>query len=201
MVTAIIMAGKMRSSSSRKAWRPSFAPTESQPALRHCDHPGCPVGAEHRAPQARDRLNEYYWFCLAHVREYNLAWNYYAGMGPDEIEAETRKDATWQRPTWPLGLQGNKRRFSFTVHDPFDVMDKDTEDRHAKTRAPPTPEEEAMKVLDLNGPITFDMLKARYKELVKRHHPDANNGDKDSEERFKRINHAYNTLRTSMAAG
>lgn len=195
------MADVMRSSSTRKSWRTAFAPQEPQPATRHCDHPGCAQQAEYRAPQARDRLNDYYWFCLNHVREYNSAWNYYAGMGPDEIEAETRKDTTWQRPTWPLGMQGNSRRFTFTVHDPFDLMDKEAEDRHAKARAPATPEEEAMKVLELSGPITFDLLKARYKELVKRHHPDANNGDKQAEERFKRINQAYNTLRSSMAAG
>ncbi|WP_239988509.1 J domain-containing protein [Paramagnetospirillum kuznetsovii] len=191
----------MRSSSTRKSWRPRFAPPDPQPSQRQCDHPGCPHGAEYRAPQARDRLNDYYWFCLDHVREYNSAWNYYAGMGPEEIEAETRRDTTWQRPTWPLGMQGNSRRFTFTVHDPFDLMDKEAEDRHVKARMPPTPEEEAMKVLELSGSITFDMLKARYKELVKRHHPDANNGDKQAEERFKRINHAYNTLRASMAAG
>lgn len=195
------MADVMRSSSTRKSWRTAFAPQEPQPATRHCDYPGCAQQAEYRAPQARDRLNDYYWFCLNHVREYNSAWNYYAGMGPDEIEAETRKDTTWQRPTWPLGMQGNSRRFTFTVHDPFDLMDKEAEDRHAKARAPATPEEEAMKVLELSGPITFGLLKARYKELVKRHHPDANNGDKQAEERFKRINQAYNTLRSSMAAG
>ncbi|WP_322096756.1 J domain-containing protein [Paramagnetospirillum marisnigri] len=191
----------MRSSAKRKSWRPAFAPLESQPVTRRCDRPGCAQEAEFRAPQARDRLNDYYWFCLEHVREYNAAWNYYAGMGPEEIEAETRKDTTWQRPTWPLGAQYGKRKFSFTIHDPFDLMDKEAEDRHAKARHPATPEEEAMKVLDLSGPLTPETLKARYKELVKRHHPDANNGDKQAEERFKRINQAYNTLRASLAAG
>jgi len=38
------------------------------------------------------------------------------------------------------------------------------------------------------------VVKARYKELVKRHHPDANGGDKASEERFKQISEAYRTL-------
>jgi curved DNA-binding protein CbpA len=40
-------------------------------------------------------------------------------------------------------------------------------------------------------------LKARYKELVKRHHPDAHGGDKAAEERLKVINQAYSTLKTS----
>jgi hypothetical protein len=181
-----------------KAWRPSFAPIDAQPAQRRCDHPGCAQEGEFRAPQARDRLNDYYWFCLDHVREYNAAWNYYAGMSADEIEAETRKDTTWQRPTWPLGLQGAKRPFHFTVHDPFDLMDKDKEDARARAARPPTPEEEALAVLELTAPVTPAQVKARYKEMVKLHHPDANNGDKGAEERFKRINQAYNTLRKSF---
>ena len=28
---------------------------------------------EYRAPKGRERLNEYFWFCLNHVREYNKA--------------------------------------------------------------------------------------------------------------------------------
>ena len=120
-------------------------------------------------------------------------------MAPEEIEAELRRDTTWQRPTWPLGLQGAKRRFAFTVDDPFEVFEDaaKADDARAKAAAN-TPELEAMKVLDLAPPLTAETLKARYKELVKRHHPDANNGDKDAEERFKRINHAYNTLKLSL---
>ena len=192
------MTGAMKANNARRSWRPAFTPASPQPALRRCDHPGCAEGAEYRAPQARDRLNEYYWFCLDHVREYNSAWNYYAGMNPEEIEAELRKDTTWQRPTWPLGLQGAKPKFAFTVHDPFEVFeDASTEEARPRARTP-TPEDEAMKVLELTPPLTHDLLKTRYKELVKQHHPDANNGDKDSEERFKRINHAYNTLKLSL---
>jgi len=37
-------------------------------------------------------------------------------------------------------------------------------------------------------------LKARYKELAKRLHPDVNGGDAEAEERLKRINLAYATL-------
>ena len=37
--------------------------------------------------------------------------------------------------------------------------------------------------------------KARYKELVKRHHPDANGGDRASEERFRDVIQAYRMLK------
>ena len=42
--------------------------------------------------------------------------------------------------------------------------------------------------------MTFEEVKARYKALVKLHHPDANNGAKESEERLKRINEAFDLM-------
>src|SRR5437763_17076845 len=73
------------------------------PPARLCDHPGCEAGGEFRAPRSRLELNHYYWFCIEHVRAYNLAWNYYRGMSDSEIEAEIRRDTVWQRPSWRLG--------------------------------------------------------------------------------------------------
>ncbi len=52
-----------------------------------------------------------------------------------------------------------------------------------------------MAIFNLSHPITLADVKTRYKELVKRHHPDANGGDKQAEERIKLINQAYTTLR------
>src|ERR1051325_3900540 len=76
---------------------------EPELPIRPCEHPGCEAGGDFRAPRSRLELNRYYWFCLEHVRAYNLAWNYYAGMSDSEIEAEIRRDTVWQRPSWRLG--------------------------------------------------------------------------------------------------
>jgi curved DNA-binding protein CbpA len=51
-----------------------------------------------------------------------------------------------------------------------------------------------MAVLDLEPGFTLVELKARYKTLVKRHHPDRHGGDRDAEERLKAINEAYTYL-------
>lgn len=37
-------------------------------------------------------------------------------------------------------------------------------------------------------------IKAAYRKLAKKNHPDVNPGDKDAEERFKEINEAYQVL-------
>ncbi|MFM2044017.1 MAG: putative chaperone protein DnaJ [Pseudomonadota bacterium] len=177
--------------------------------VRGCDHPGCAEIGEHRAPKGRDRLNEYWWFCLDHVREYNKAWDFYAGMSEKEIESHLRDDTTWQRPTWPMGnwraREEALRRQAFEGSFAFggswtgeEAPEAAAETRRRRAR---TPEEKALAELDLDPPADMAKVKARYRELVKLHHPDANGGDKGAEERLKRINQAYNTLKAALAAG
>jgi DnaJ domain len=160
---------------------------------RRCDWPGCPAEGEHRAPRSRRELKQFWWFCLAHVRQYNASWNYYAGMTEQEIEADVRFDTVWQRPSWRMGE--NVRAFAFgSVGDAFAIFGNAAE---AQQR-PATPEEQAMVVLDLEPPVTVAIVKARYKTLVKRYHPDANGGDKAAEERFKDISAAYRVVLKSL---
>lgn len=177
------------------------------PQARVCEHPGCRLAGEHRAPKARDALAEYRWFCLDHVREYNAKWDYYRGMKPDEIEAHMRADSTWRRPSWPLGARGKplpkdpleaiRDRFGLFEDAGLGVRARQARARsEARDKLTPA-ERQALEVLDLQWPLTLQSVKSRYKELVKRHHPDANGGDRDAEERLKSINVAYTTLRTS----
>jgi len=187
-----------------------IADTVAAPQLRVCEHPGCSLGGEFRAPRHRDRLNEYRWFCLEHVRDYNRRWDYYAGMAENEIEAHTRADVTWRRPTWPLG--GRSRRKGAPTYDAlndpyglFEEMDmlgarKQAQARQAQRRARSplsTAEQDALEVLELAWPVTMIDVKTRYKSLAKKHHPDANGGDRQAEERLKEINRAYSTLKGS----
>lgn len=176
-------------------------PPESAVPLRPCDHPGCCEKGEYKAPKSRETLNDYYWFCLEHVRAYNESWDYYAGLGPDEIEQAVRRDVTWQRPTWPLGHIGS-RRFRFDrdrVKDYFEVFEEDMWEREPQRYDPSSPEEQALRMMNLQLPLTIEALKARYKELCKLYHPDANGGDKNAEERFKLIGQAYRVLMNSLA--
>ena len=53
-----------------------------------------------------------------------------------------------------------------------------------------------VQTLGLDWPVSMDALKARYKELAKRHHPDANGGDRSSEDKLREIIQAYNYLKS-----
>jgi DnaJ-domain-containing protein 1 len=176
--------------------------------LRLCEHPGCTGHGEYRAPKGRDKLNEYWWFCLDHVREYNKSWDFYAGMTQEQIERHLRQDTTWQRPTWPMGdwrtRERNTRDKIFNGGFAFgaDWSGEETQTKRQPPRAKPrTPEEEALAVLDLPPDADFVTIKTRYRLLAKQHHPDANGGSKEAEERLKTINHAYNTLKATFGSG
>jgi DnaJ domain len=182
---------------SRSPRRPrAYAPDPDAPG-QMCDAPGCPNAGEYRAPKSRTNLRDFHWFCLAHVREYNLAWDYYKGMSPGEIEQQLRADTSWQRPSWPLGRIGQ-------IQAGVDEELRAFEFGPRASRKPPEPQapaelREALSVLGLAWPVSAADAKARYKELAKRHHPDANGGDRDSEERLKTINQAYSLLKGRLA--
>jgi hypothetical protein len=172
------------------------------PAARRCDRSGCSGSGEFRAPKSRDSLSEYFWFCLDHVRDYNRSWDFCRGLSPEEIERLVRADVTWQRASWPLGkaMAGSFEHLDAArVKDHLGVFGEDFWRRNARSEPKPDPEKDAKRVMDLKGPLTLASLKARYKELCKRHHPDANGGDKGAEERFKEIGQAYRTLLASLS--
>jgi hypothetical protein len=179
---------------------------EPEAPVRLCEHPGCAEPGAFRAPRDRKSLREYRWFCLDHVREYNRAWDYYKGMGPGEIEAHLRLDAGWQRPTWPLGRLGGANPFEGEgLRDPLGVLHgtplhQARRERQKRQDEPPAELRAAVELLGVGWPLDAAALRARYKELAKRYHPDANGGDRSAEEKLKDINRAYSLLRRRLPA-
>ena len=159
---------------------------------RCCAWPGCDAEGVYRAPTSRERLREYQFLCLDHIREFNRRWDFFAGMNTSQIEAHQRADATWHRPSWRFGTaSGPESRWG----DPFGLFGDGHHAQTERPQRPPTKAERMMAVLDLAEGFTLDELKARYKSLAKQHHPDLHGGDKAAEERLKAINEAYTFLR------
>jgi hypothetical protein len=177
----------------------AYAPDPDAPGQR-CDAPGCPCQGEYRAPKSRTDLRDFHWFCLEHVRAYNAAWDFYRGMSPGEIEAQLRADTFWQRPSWPLGQLGRHARLEVAVEDELAALHAGAHPQPKANPSAPPDLREPLGILGLAWPVTLADVKARYKELAKRHHPDANNGDHASEETLKTINLAYAALRGKLMA-
>ena len=183
--------------------------------LPACEWPGCAAPASHRAPKGRLRASEYWRFCLDHVREYNNSYNFFAGMSEDAI-AKYQKDAvTGHRPTWKIGsiggISGRARarrgsgtfRASWAADDPFGLFSEAAARWSGQARGKSEPrtilnaQRRALTVLGLEADAKRADIKARFKLLVKRHHPDANGGDRSSEARLREIIQAYNYLKSA----
>jgi hypothetical protein len=135
------------------------------------------------------------------VRAYNAGWDFYKGMSPAEVEQQLRSDTGWQRPTWPLGSLGHAAWDDDVLRDPLHILASarmKPSSRRPDPEKPPAELREPLAALGLSWPTTLDAVKSRYKELAKKHHPDANGGSRDAEERLKVINLAYAAVRSRL---
>ncbi|HFB55259.1 MAG TPA: molecular chaperone DnaJ [Hellea balneolensis] len=164
--------------------------------------PGCESTAEHKAPKHRG-LNEYYRFCFDHAREYNNAWDFFSGMSGKEVQDHMMNSVYGDRPTWQYGVGGEGHAEDILrdkIHRSYHGSEgKEDSPRNGGNRgfsvAQNTPEFEAMALMGLEPPVTLEGIKARYKALAKKHHPDLNMGCEKSEELLKHINMAYTILK------
>ena len=161
--------------------------------------PGCPADGLYKAPVSPSRLNSYYWFCLEHVRSYNLSWDFYKNMSEAEIESERRADAVWRRPSWRLGGRGANAGFpQDRFKDDYGFFQENTKWRGSAR--PDNKREKALRTLGLPSDAGMEKIKSRYKALAKKLHPDRNGGDAASEERLKEVNQAYHFLKKSFTS-
>jgi DnaJ-class molecular chaperone len=140
-------------------------------------------------------------------------------MNADAV-ARYQKDAmTGHRPTWKMGANGSPGKGKGAAAsefdgaaDPFSVFAElggggarfrpgpDTSPK-AETRKVFNAERKALQVMGLGPDATLEDVKNKYKALVKQHHPDANGGDRSTEDRLIEIIKAYNYLKTVVRAG
>jgi hypothetical protein len=177
-----------------------------------CEWKGCTEPGRHRAPKGRGRDGQFYTFCFEHVRQYNTTYNYFDGMSEAEVEQFQKAAVYGHRPTWRVG----NNAWSHGTHHGCSENDQNAflharsasgyafTGWRARRRSDETPvyrralkplERRALEMLDLPESASRDEIKARFKMLVKRHHPDANGGHRGSEDRLREIIQSYNYLK------
>ena len=180
-----------------------------------CHWKGCEHAGHFRAPRGRGREGQYYLFCTDHIRQYNASYNYFNGMSEVEIEQFNRDAACGHRPTWKVGANAwahgtfqapsgaDMRRFDeMRGASRFFTWRTRRQQRNAEPvrRALKPIEQKSLETLNLQETATRREIKMRFKELVKRHHPDSNGGDRASEDRLREIIQAYNYLKQAGLA-
>jgi DnaJ domain len=180
--------------------KPAERTPDKAAVKRPCSHPGCEAEGAFRAPKGREREGEYLYFCKDHVKEYNASYDYFRGMDDASMAKFRQADAIGHRPTWKLGDRAATSQLDETVFAEARAARRRGVKGKPQPEAPPRYNALALKALmtlELGGDATPARIKARYKDLVKRHHPDANGGDRSSEDKLREIIQAYNYLRAN----
>lgn len=179
-----------------------------------CQWKGCSAPGRHRAPRGRGRDGEFFVFCVEHVRQYNATYNYFDGMNDAEVQNFQKDALTGHRPTWKVGVNPSvkgaqakpeapagapPRGAGWRAIDPhafFAWRAKAAREEPPESRRQLKPlERKCYQTLNLAGDATRVDIKARFKELVKIYHPDANGGDARSGDKLREIIQAYNYLK------
>lgn len=175
-----------------------------------CAEPGCAAPGEFRAPPAEgggngaDGPRPYRWFCLDHVRAFNARYNFFTGMSAEEIHAQQRPLAGWERETRAFAQSGADvppRWGDFS--DPLDAIGarfrRAAETARKDGRALSEVDRRSLKVLGLAADADRRALRRRYAELVRRYHPDRNGGDRSFEAKLRDVIAAYAQLKGAAA--
>ncbi|HWI85561.1 MAG TPA: J domain-containing protein [Sphingomonas sp.] len=179
------------------------------PGERLCSAPGCGEPGEFRAPAADgprsgyDGPGEWRFLCLDHVREFNARYNFFDGMTAEEISAQQRPYAGWERETRAFSpAPGGMPRWADFL-DPLDAIQARYGSGRPVARKDGRPlsdgERRALKVLGLDADVDRRALRQRYSELVRRYHPDRNGGDRSHEKALQQVIEAYQALKGAAA--
>ena len=176
---------------------------EQETSTRVCEHPGCEQPGKFRAPKAPDVLDEYYWFCKDHVRDYNSQWSFFDGKTEAEMNAQQSSDKVWERKTKDYRDPEARAWARLGIEDPHQVLgDNATRNpgRAAATgggrRLPPT-EKRALEILEVERAETKADVRKAYKKLIKVLHPDMNGGDRSQEEQLQEVVWAWDQIKDS----
>lgn len=175
---------------------------QAESNVRLCEADGCIAAGDYPAPRSRENLRDYHWFCLEHVKAYNAKWDFLKGMNSAQIEQFIRDSVVGDRPTQPIaGLgKGYENLLRARVLRDFGgfTMEQSDPDAAAIMSGFTADEIKACRALGLPPTRDFKVIKARYRELAKQFHPDANpEANAAAEEKLKVINQAYGALKAA----
>ena len=174
----------------------------SETSTRVCDHEGCQESGLYRAPKSPDVLDDFFWFCKDHVREYNLKWNFFETATEAELNAQADRDRVWDRPTKPFRRSVEERAWArLGIDDAHQVLGDNATRNPGRNQGtgrklPPT-ERRAIEILEAKDSWTKPEIRKAYKALIKILHPDMNGGDRSHEDQLSEVLWAWDQIKVS----
>ncbi len=176
-----------------------------------CEHVGCHNKGTFRAPKSTKNVDEFQWFCLQHVREYNQKWNFFENHSTSEMDEQIKNDSVWERKTKPFKSQSNntahpegKSWARLGFDDPYSVLGemgtkRSEQSPKSKISRLTGNDRKAAEILGINDEFSRTEIRKKYKALVKDLHPDSNSGRRDDEEELARVVWAWEQLKVSRS--
>jgi len=195
---------RVKPPSSRSKKQPAW----KKPVDKVCEAEDCKEPGDCRTAKSPKEPRNYLWFCQTHAREHNRQWNFFEGMSPEEAKKARDSNIYGDRPTW--GWAKNERAQAAAqakgvdgdMSDAFGVLDDGTKEKIAAVRGVYREgkrltklQEGAFETMGLPPSAPGAEIRKRYAELVRRFHPDSNEGDRSAEEQLQAVVKAHQILK------
>ena len=165
-----------------------------------CEWDNCNESGEFKAPLEKDNSRKYRWLCEDHIKLFNKNWNYFDGMSQNEIEVFLKSDLTWHRPTQKFGSSDNffNILWNNALDDKFKIFEKNKYAGFSNNQKLCEKDKDALRIMDLESNADWKTIQKKFKTLVKKFHPDKHSGNKQYENKLKKITLAYSHLKITM---
>ena len=167
-----------------------------------CGWSNCKEPGKFKAPTEKDNNKNFIWLCEEHIKLFNKNWDYFDGMSQNEIEDFLKSDLTWHRPTQKFGSSDNffNILWNNALSDKFKIF-KENEDKSIHIhnyKKLCEKDKDAFRIMGLEFSADWTVIQKKFKSLVKKFHPDKHSGDKQYEDKLKKITLAYSHLKMTM---
>ena len=164
-----------------------------------CDWEKCKKIGSYKAPVERDNSKKTRMLCLEHIKIFNKKWNYFQNMSNDEIEYFIKSDLTWHKSTKSFGSSENffNLLWNNALEDKLNIFKSSDFEKFKKTKLTNN-DRDALDIMELKYEAKWEEIQIKFKTLVKKYHPDKNQGNKKFEDKLKKITLAYSQLKMTM---
>ena len=117
----------------------------------------------------------------------------------NEIERFLKSDLTWHRPTQKFGSADNffNILWNNALSDKFKIFNEEIS-FHINSKKLCEKDRDAFRIMGLEFSADRKTIQKKFKTLVKKFHPDKHSGNKQYEDKLKKITLAYSHLKTIM---
>ena len=162
-----------------------------------CEWNSCNEVGKCKAPMERDNSKNFRWLCENHIKLFNKKWNYFDGMSQNEIEDFLKSDLTWHRPTQKFGSTDNffNILWNNALSEKFKFIKEEGSENINNRKKLCEKDKDAFRIMELEFNDDWTTIQKKFKTLVKKFHPDKHSGNKQYEDKLKKITLAYSHLK------